>query len=574
VTYTCGRSVVIRSIEDDCWCVIYQEHRAAPTVARFSPRGNLVASGDANGNLHIWSWERNGKVKTRKELQALQGSIKDIRWSPDGQRVVCCGEGKQTRARCLLWESGTNLGEFDGISKIANTCDFRPVKPFLIVTGSEDFQINVYAGPPFKFKSSNRGHLNFVNCVRFSPDGKCFVSCSSDSKIIVHSAEEDLVLGECKDGEKAHNASVYAVDWSNDGQRLLSASADKTAKLWDMREITDPRLIQTFTFGMDPSLNQMQVGCICVSKSLVTVSLGGTLNVLDPGQPNAPCKQIRGHCRSITAIAGSLEGEFFSGSYDGQVSVWANEKVKSQVKLHTNGVVGLRMLEGTLVSCGLDNVLVFSNHGSRELSISLEAAPVGMCTCPNQENLFVLTTKGMVFVRGRSIVSSTPLGFDASSIAASPGAKVVAVGGKDGKIRLFTHEDGRLTGEPVLLERHRGQVTCLQFSSDGEMLASACSNRETLVWDMPSKSIKKSRMVYHSARIDCLSFSPSNSHLATGSLDESIIVYDLGKPASARMEYKHAHASGSSGMVWQEDGLLITAGRDGTIRAWRVPISE
>lgn len=565
---------MVRTIEEEEWCVVYQHHRAAPTVARFAPTGNLIASGDANGTLHIWSWEKTGQVKLKKELDVLQGAIKDMKWSPDGQRIVCCGEGKQARVRCLLWESGSNLGEFDGISKIANSCDFRPVKPFLVVTGSEDFQVNVYEGPPFKFKSSDRGHLNFVNCVRFSPDGRHFASCSSDARIVVHNAEEQSVVSECKDGEKAHKASVYAVDWSRDGHGLLSVSADKTAKLWDMCDITKPRLLQIFTFDMDPSLNQMQVGCTCVSESLITVSLGGTINVLDRNQPQAPRKRIRGHCRSITAIAGSLEALFCSGSYDGQVSFWEGKEIKSQARLHDNGIVGLQMLGGALVSCGLDDVLVFSSGGTREVSIPLGAAPLCMCVCPHQESVFVLTTKSIVYVCGRSIVSSTALDFESSSIAASPDVKTVAVGGKDGKIRLFTHDHGKLADQPILLERHRGQVRCLQFSSNGELLASACNNRETLVWDVLSKSIKKSRMVYHSARIDCMSFSPTDLHLATGSLDESIIVYDLGKSASARLEYKHAHAGGTTGMVWQGDGLLVTAGRDGMLRTWRVPKKE
>eukprot|EP00959_Pyramimonas_sp_CCMP1952_P289596 6057043-Pyramimonas_sp.AAC.1 len=50
-----------------------------------------------------------------------------------------------------MWDSGNPVGEFDGIAKRCNSCDFKPSRPFRIVTGSEDFKTNIYEGPPFKF---------------------------------------------------------------------------------------------------------------------------------------------------------------------------------------------------------------------------------------------------------------------------------------------------------------------------------------------------------------------------------------------------------------------------------------
>ena len=33
--------------------------------------------------------------------------------------------------------------------------------------GSEDFGVYFYVGPPFKFKSYDRSHKNYVNCTRY-----------------------------------------------------------------------------------------------------------------------------------------------------------------------------------------------------------------------------------------------------------------------------------------------------------------------------------------------------------------------------------------------------------------------
>lgn len=60
----------------------------------------------------------------------------------------------------LRWDSGTNVGEFDGHSRRVLSCAFKPTRPFRIATCGEDFLVNFYEGPPFRFKLS----LRFVNC--------------------------------------------------------------------------------------------------------------------------------------------------------------------------------------------------------------------------------------------------------------------------------------------------------------------------------------------------------------------------------------------------------------------------
>lgn len=54
------------------------------------------------------------------------------------------------------WDSGSNVGDFDGHSRRVLSCAFKPARPFRIVTCGEDFLVNFYEGPPFKFKLSCR----------------------------------------------------------------------------------------------------------------------------------------------------------------------------------------------------------------------------------------------------------------------------------------------------------------------------------------------------------------------------------------------------------------------------------
>lgn len=56
----------------------------------------------------------------------------------------------------FMAETGTSVGEISGQSKAINSVDFRPTRPFRIVTASEDNTLAVFEGPPFKFKCTKQ----------------------------------------------------------------------------------------------------------------------------------------------------------------------------------------------------------------------------------------------------------------------------------------------------------------------------------------------------------------------------------------------------------------------------------
>lgn len=92
IVYCSGRSVILRSLEDPSKVEVYGEHGYPVTVARFSPNGEWIASGDVSGTVRVWA--RNEDRTLKFEIRALSGSIDDLEWSPDGQRIVVCGDGK------------------------------------------------------------------------------------------------------------------------------------------------------------------------------------------------------------------------------------------------------------------------------------------------------------------------------------------------------------------------------------------------------------------------------------------------------------------------------------------------
>ena len=118
------------------------------------------------------------------------------------------------------------------------------------------------------------------------------------------------------------------------------------------------------------------------------------------------------------------------------------------------------------------------------------------------------------------------------------------------------------------LERHRGEVTVMVYSSDGTMLASGDSNREVLVWDTATSEVKKSRMVYHNSKITCLSWSPDNTKLCSGSVDSNIIVWPLDLPTSKRTNLPLSHQEGVQGVAFLSDTKIASIGTDACCKIW------
>jgi WD40 repeat protein len=97
---------------------------------------------------------------------------------------VAVGEGSGIMAKVFTWDTGNSAGEMVGHTKRILSCAFK-TRPFRIATASEDMRTIFYAGPPFKLDHSNATHTNFVNCLRYAPDGSKYVSVGSDKKIQV-----------------------------------------------------------------------------------------------------------------------------------------------------------------------------------------------------------------------------------------------------------------------------------------------------------------------------------------------------------------------------------------------------
>ncbi len=119
------------------------------------------------------------------------------------------------------------------------------------------------------FLSEMKGHVDTVNSLAISPDGRLVVSGSTDTTVRVW----DLTAGKQTHCFEGHTGAVKSVAFSPDGKLVASGSEDNTARVW---ELATGRLVCQFDRASE------RVNCVAFSasgKSLLTGSCDMYLRV-------------------------------------------------------------------------------------------------------------------------------------------------------------------------------------------------------------------------------------------------------------------------------------------------------
>jgi WD40 repeat protein len=164
-----------------------KENSQGVSAVNFSPDGQLIVSGNADGIIKLWKPDGTliTTVTAHKEGGFLGATgVGDIRFSPDGQVFASIGIGDVIK----LWRR-------DGT---------------LITT----------------LKDNN---ANAVTAIQFSPDGQTIASSSWGDAGTITLWKRDGTRIKTWRGDVRH---VQSVSFSPDGQVLASGGLDKTIKLW------------------------------------------------------------------------------------------------------------------------------------------------------------------------------------------------------------------------------------------------------------------------------------------------------------------------------------------------------
>lgn len=573
VAYASNKSIFLRSIDNPAISKQYTSHTTQTTVARFSPSGFYVASGDVSGTVRVWDCA--GEGATKGEYHIIAGRINDLAWDGDSQRIIAVGDGKERFGHCITADSGNSVGEISGHSSRINCVSIRQQRPLRAATGSDDTSLVFYHGAPFKFNTSLRGqHNKFVFGTAFGPDGAVFASVGADRRIWLYDGKTGEARGQI--GEGVHTGSIFGISWAKDSKSFVTASADQTVRIWDSEA---GKAIQTWRMGEEGviSIPDQQMGVVWPSGRsdglVISVDLEGNLNYLVSGTPK-PTKVVRGHQKNVTA-AGIADSTFFTGSYEGRVCAWdmssgLAEKVDGDA--HSNYVAGLAASthkgEAQIYSVGWDDTL-------RSVSVSTKTF-TGSKTSLGFQPKGVATTSGIVVVASPEAIKlyddgkpagEFPVKYTPTCIAAS--GSTIAVGGDDKLVHIYSLSGNSVRETGVELRRATSPISALSFSSSGARLAVGAANGKIYAFETSGDwKLVTDRWSAHTARITCLDWNGTGDFAASGSLDTNVMVWSVADPGK-RIKALNAHKDGVTGVAWESAKVLSTGG-DATVKVWKL----
>jgi WD40 repeat protein/serine/threonine protein kinase len=456
----------------------FEGHTNRVTSLGFSPDGRHVVSGGFDAAVRLW------EVASRREIRRFEGhtqSVTGVSFSPDGRQILSASEDDTIR----LWDvyypekrrfrahpypllckvkAVASLGvERTKARKLlisAQEClkkgSFREAYQLLregqSIPGYErDRQIlELFARCGAKGKRKGlrgawplytlRGHLDWVTCVSFSPDG-CYALSGSDDQTI---RLWDVTSGKEIRRFEGHTMSVASVCFSPDSRQALSGGWDQTIRLWDVAGGTEIRQFEEHTGG---------VTSVCFSPDGRQALSGGydqTIRLWEV-ESGTEMRRFEGHTDRVTAVAFSPDGRYaLSGSIDQTVRLW---EVESGAEV--------RRFEGHSLSV---TSVQFSPDGKQVLSGSWDQT-VRLWDVPSRVEL-------------QRFEGSTER---VTSVSFSPDGRYVLSGSVDQMVRLWEVESG---SEIRRFEGHTQDVTAVCFSSDGRYALSGSMDQTVRLWEI------------------------------------------------------------------------------------------
>jgi serine/threonine protein kinase len=326
----------------------------------------------------------------------------------------------------------------------------------------------------------------------------------------------------------SHGGGVHQVAFSPDGRRLATASADRTARLWDLAKgallcppIRHDKPVWSIAFSPDG-----QRVVTASDEEMVRQWDGVTgARIGDPIRHNSP----------VTAVVYSPEGS----------------------KIATTSRSGLSCLWDCATGRAIGDAMA---GGAVFLALAFR---------PDGTQLAAAGDDGQVWLR--ETASGTVLGQTlrhesaVSALAFSRDSRKLLCGCTGGRAKLWNTETWTILGELP----HKATVTCAAFSPQGRSVATAYDDGTARLWN-PDSARPIGEPFGHGGRVNCLAFSPDGTIVATGSRDGTVRVWgaETALPIGPVLE----HPGEIHGLQFNHDGRrLATACSDGIARCWRVP---
>ncbi|AUX43386.1 uncharacterized protein SOCE26_048340 [Sorangium cellulosum] len=413
-------------------------------------------------------------------------------------------------------------------------------------------------------KTVFRGHEALVGSVAFSPDGERVVTASKDRTARVWNASDGsqiaLLVG--------HEAAVNSAAFSPDGERVVTASGDCTARVWNASDGSQIALLVGHASTVSSAAFSPD------GERVVTASKDGTAGMWNASS-GSQITLLVGHASTLSSAAFSPDGErIVTASDDKTARVWSAAEGKELTLLrgHESSVVSAAFCpygERVVTASDDKTARVWNAADGSQLTL-LRGHEGWVCSAafsPDGHRVFTASTDGTARVWNAGIEEPFAIltGYEDTlgTTAFSPDGEHVVTASLDRTARVRNAADGR---QIALLDGHEGAVCSAAFSPDGERVVTASDDKTARVWSA-SDGRQIALLIGHDDEVNSAAFSPDGQRIVTASDDMTARVWNAAEGRESALLVGHEAKLRSA--AFSPDGQrVVTASADKTARVW------